>query len=217
MPDESHSPPSDFKLFDAEVLEVTSHPTRAAILNFLSEGPMSPSQMSRRLPDLKLPNVCYHVDCLVEAGVIELVEEPSSPFQAKIYRTLQRQFFDDEEWSAIRPEYRIPIITGILRQISEDVNRSVAEGKFFRQKDDGHLSRAPVELDDEGWSEVVDALNSALYRVLEAHDNSLKRSRESGERDALMPYRTVIMQFPIGREPIANTPQPQTGDSAPRK
>lgn len=185
-------------LIDPKVLKAQSHPVRAAILNILSEGPNNPATMQRRMEGISLNLLCHHVNVLRRVGLIELVDvRMHGGRKEHVYRATKRQYFDLEEWLAIDPKYRQPIISGILKQISEDTGRAVAEGKF-NLLPDSHLSRSPVELDGLGWQETVDALETALESVLEAHARSAERARESGEEK--MAARVVIMQFPIGRE-----------------
>jgi hypothetical protein len=185
-------------LIDERVLKAQSHPIRAHILNILSEGPSSPAKMHRRMDNVSLNLVCHHVKVLKDVGLIELVDiRHHGGRREHIYRALQRQYLTLEEWLAVDPKVRNPITTTILSQISEDTTRSIAEGKFA-ELEDNHLSRSPIELDREGWKEVIDLLETALEGVLEAHARSAERSRESGE--PLMIARVVIMQYLIGRE-----------------
>jgi DNA-binding PadR family transcriptional regulator len=185
-------------LIDERVLKAQSHPIRAHILNILSEGPSSPAKMQRRMENVSLNLVCHHIKVLREIGLIELVNvRHHGGRREHTYRATKRQYFTLEEWLAIDPKFRNPISATNLRHISEDTARSVIEGKFS-QLPDAHLSRSPIELDREGWQEVVTILETALEGVLEAHARSAERSRESGEE--LMPARVMIMQFPIGRE-----------------
>jgi DNA-binding transcriptional ArsR family regulator len=187
-------------LIDPAILKAQSHPLRASILNILSEGPSSPSRMHRRMEDeASLRLISYHCGILARANLIELIEERVVGNRTEhIYRTLQRQHFNIEEWMAIDPLYRDPIITAILKQISEDTGRAVLEGKFSLIPD-SHLSRSPLEVDEKGWAEVLAALDTALGTILEAHAKSAERAQQSGEEK--LPIRVVMMQFPIGREP----------------
>lgn len=186
------------KLIDSRTLKAQSHPIRAHILNILSEGPSSPGRMHRRMENVSLSLVCHHVKILREVGLIELVEIRQNGCRREhVYRATGRQFFDLEEWLAIEPKFRDPITTDVLRQVSEDTGRSAAEGKI-NERPDRHVSRSPVEVDDLGWVEVVDALEIALNAVLEAHARSAeRRANGGGER---ISARVVILQYPIGAE-----------------
>jgi DNA-binding transcriptional ArsR family regulator len=193
-------------LIDSRVLKAQSHPIRAHILNILCDGPNSPGRMQRQMENVSLSLVCHHVKVLREVGLIELIEvKKHGGRKEHIYRAIRdRQFFDLDEWEAIDPKFRDPIVATILQQISEDAGRAAAEGRF-NAIPDRHLSRTPVEVDQEGWKEVVDALEKALTAVFEAHAKSKERAYTSGEE--LLPARVVILQFPIGREDPAE-PEP---------
>lgn len=195
------------KLIDPKLLKAQSHPIRAHILNILSEGPSSPARMQRRMDDVHLNLVCHHIKVLREAELIELIDvRMHGGRKEHIYRATRRQFFDLEEWLAIDERFRQPLVTTIIEQISEDTSRSIAEGKF-NLLPDGHLSRSPLELDVEGWQEVVDALETALESVLEAHARSAERAA-AGEKPKIA-ARVVMMQYPIGPEdPRERDPDP---------
>lgn len=185
-------------LVDPRLLKALAHPTRVHILDILSEGPSSPVRMMRRMENISLNLVSHHVKILRDLGCIELVGTVKRRgAREHVYRARERQFFTAEEWEAIEPKNRQPITSILLRMISEDMGRSLSEGKFDELADN-HLSRSPLELDREGWSEVVATLARALDEVLEAHARSAERSYESGEE--LMVARVAIMQFLIGRE-----------------
>jgi DNA-binding transcriptional ArsR family regulator len=192
-------------LIDSRVLKAQSHPIRAHILNILSEGPNSPGRMQRRMENVSLSLVCHHVKVLREVGLIELIDiKKHGGRKEHIYRATQWQRFELEEWEAMDPKFRDPIVATILQQISEDAGRAAAEGRF-NAIPDRHLSRSPIAVDREGWKEVVDALEDALTAVLEAHGKSKERAYSSGED--LVRARVVIMQFPIGRErPVMDEP-----------
>jgi DNA-binding transcriptional ArsR family regulator len=190
----TQAPPN---LVDQRLLKALAHPTRVHILDILSEGPSSPARMQRRMENVSLNLVSHHVKVLRNLGCIELVKTiPRRGAKEHIYRVKERQFFNAEEWEAIEPKSRQPITSIILRMISEDTGRSLSEGKFD-ELSDNHLSRSPIELDREGWSEVVDVLARALDEVLEADAKSKERVFASGEE--LMAARVVMMQFLIGR------------------
>lgn len=184
-------------LIDKRLLKIISQPTRAQIMNILSEGPSSPSRMHRRIDGVSLNLLCHHIKVLNNAGAIELIDiKEHGGRKEHIYRATRRQFFDLEEWLAMDPDLHDPLSTPILQQISDDIGRAAAEGRI-NELPDRHLSRAPVEVDKEGWSEMVEALKTALYTVLEAHAKSAERAQKSGE--PLTPARVIIIQFPFGR------------------
>ena len=185
-------------LVDPRLLRALAHPTRVHILDILSEGPSSPVRMMRRMENVSLNLVSHHVKVLRDLGCIELIDTVERRgAREHLYRTKERQFFNQEEWEAIDPKQRQPITSILLRMASEDTNRALSEGKFDEMPDN-HLSRSPLKLDAEGWTEVVEILARTLDEVLEADARSAERARLSGE--ALKPARVMMMQFPIGAE-----------------
>lgn len=184
-------------VFDQGLLKAMAHPIRVQILCILSEGPSSPSRIQRRMENVSLNLVSHHVKVLRNLGCVELVDiVRRRGAQEHIYRAKERQLFTVEEWKAVEPKDRPAVTSTILRMISDDLGRSLAEGTFD-ELSDNHLSRSPLELDGEGWAEVVEVLARALDDVLEAHAKSAERAYVSGEE--LTVTRVMMMQFPLGR------------------
>lgn len=185
-------------LIDQRLLKALSHPTRQFILHVLSEGPSSPVRIQRRMDNVSLNLVSHHIKVLRELGCVELVDTVQKRGATEhIYRATSRMMFDSDEWSRLDSKDRVPLTADILRMVSQDTTRSMVEGKMD-ERTDNHISRSPIELDEEGWSEVVDTLQRALGEVLEAHARSAQRAQGSDE--TLMAARVVMMQFPIGRD-----------------
>jgi len=188
-------PPS---LIDPRLMKALVHPTRIHIMDILSEGENSPSGIQKRIGDVSLDLVSKHIKILRDLGVVELCDEvrQSGKFTEHIYRAADWQFLSDDEWKTVDPDDRPAATTTILRVISEDVGRAYFENKFD-ERVDNHLSRSPLKLDEEGWEEVVDALEAALKSVLQAHDRSQERA---GGAENLTDTTVVVMQFPLDRK-----------------
>jgi hypothetical protein len=172
----------------------------------LGEGPSSPVRLMRRMENISLNLVSHHIKVLKELGCVELVETVQKRGATEhIYRATQRHMFSAEEWESVDERSRPPITANVLRLISEDTGRAFAEGKMDARPDN-HLSRTALELDDEGWSEVVDILRRTLDEILETNVKSAERVQDSEEE--LTPTRVMILQFPIGvdgsRRPSSN-------------
>ena len=185
-------------LIDQRLLKAMAHPTRQFILHVLSEGPSSPVRIQRRMDnDISLNLVSHHIKVLRELGCVELIDTVQRRGATEhIYRATARTMFTAEEWEQLDAKDRFPMTADILRMISEDTARSMIEGKI-EERTDNHISRSPIELDEEGWSEVVESLKRTLEEVLDAHARSAERSQQSGE--PLMNARVVIMQYLVGR------------------
>lgn len=185
-------------LVDGRLTKALAHPTRVHILSILNEGPNSPSKIAKRLDGVSLNLTSHHIKVLRELGCVELVRKVIHGGRVEhIYRATKRQFFNAEEWEQVEPNSRPPITVSILQLVSEDLGRSLASGKFD-ELPDNHLSRSPLDVDQEGWREIVEILGRALDEVLEVNARSAERARLSGED--LMKARVVMMQFLLGPE-----------------
>jgi DNA-binding transcriptional ArsR family regulator len=170
------------------------HPIRIDILSILREGPSSAARIARRLENVSLNLVAHHMKVLKELGCIELVETVSKRgAREHLYRTVGPPILDAEEWSELTPKLRQSITVAILRMISNDLARSLGEGRFD-EIPDSHLSRTPLKLDGEGWSEVTEVLARTLEDVLEVGARSSRRIKASDE--APIAAMVAIMQFP---------------------
>jgi DNA-binding transcriptional ArsR family regulator len=184
-------------LVDPRLLKALAHPTRQLILDILNRESSSPIRITRKLEDVSLNLVSHHVKVLKDLGCVELIDTAQRRGATEhIYRATELAIFDDDQWSQVEAKARFPITANLLRLISMDTNRALAEGRM-EERLDNHLSRSALELDDEGWSEVVAVLERALEEVHEAQAKSVERAQRSGE--ALVSTRVMIMQFLLGR------------------
>lgn len=184
-------------LVDQRLLKALAHPTRQLILDLLVEGPSSPVRMMRRMDGVSLNLVSHHIKVLKELGCVELVETVKKRGATEhIYRVTKRHMFTADEWEALAPQDRPPLTANVLRLISEDTGRAFAEGKMD-ERTDNHLSRSTLDLDEDGWREVVEILARALGEIQDANASSAERASATGE--SLHAARVMIMQFPIGR------------------
>lgn len=149
-------------------------------------------------PHTNVRAVSHHMKMLERLGCVYLADKiQRGPALEHIYRATERQFFNAEEWEAIEPTGRQPITATILRMIAEDTAKALSTGRFD-ERPDNHLSRSPLEVDDEGWAELVAILARTLDEVLAVHDKSVDRVAKGG--GALTAARVVMMQFLIDRE-----------------
>lgn len=181
-------------LVDPRLAKALEHPIRTDILTILRDGPSSPARIGRQLEDVSLNLIAHHMKVLEELGCIELAETVSRRGAIEhVYRGVGPFVVSDEEWARATPKARQPITAQILRRISDDLARSI-EGGRFEELDDNHLSRTPLNLDRQGWSETCAILMRALEEVMEVGHESRKRLEEGGEEP--LKATVAILQFP---------------------
>jgi len=173
---------------DERVVKALGHPLRQRILHVLNEGVASPNEIAKRL-DEPLGNVSYHVKILRDNDLIELVEtQPVRGAIAHFYRAAARPFFDDAHWRRLPASTRRTLFGQTLEQIGEHLADAAADTGFDRIET--HVSWTPLQLDEQGWSDVAGLLAGVLERVAEIEAASLVRLADSS--NGMEPVRSEL-------------------------
>jgi DNA-binding transcriptional ArsR family regulator len=178
---------------DSRLAKALAHPLRVQLLAALNEGVASPNELAKRL-DEPLTNVSYHVRMLHDLGCIELVEtEPRRGALEHYYRAVVRPFFADRDWKKLPRNARGSISDAVLQLVWEDTSTALKEG-LFDQRDDRHLSRSVLAIDEQGWDDLQDLLAETLDRAMGIQAESASRaSKEGGETFSV---NVVMMSHP---------------------
>jgi hypothetical protein len=185
-------------LIDPQVVKAYEHPIRIDILCRLQEEPSSPTRISRQMPNVSLNLVAHHMKVLQQLGCIELIETVEKRGATEhIYRAIDPRVISDRAWEQLPAEARHPMAANLLRLLSADLARALAAGTFDGGPET-HLSRTPMRLDKEGWSEVARVLERALEEVIEIGERTAARIDESDESDEeAIGARVAILQFAV--------------------
>jgi DNA-binding transcriptional ArsR family regulator len=172
-----------------------SHPTRIHTMVVLVERRASPREIAAEIGE-PLNNVTYHVNQLLKLGCIELVETSRAGGGRVVehfYRATQHAYFDNDSWDALDSKSKIGVINTIMRMISDDVAKAMRGGSFW-SRDDLHVSRSPMSLDEEGWAEVAELLNQTTKEMIEIEGRVAERCAD-GEEPSIH-TKVEILQFP---------------------
>jgi DNA-binding transcriptional ArsR family regulator len=160
-----------------QLAKALAHPLRVRILTSLHKGVSSPNQLAQEL-DEPLGNVSYHVKTLLEFDCVELVKtEPRRGAVEHFYRATERAFFSDSDWEKIPASARRGITGSVLESIGQDATESLMAGTIDA-RNDSHLSRTPLVLDEKGWTELNSILENALNRAVEIQGEAASRLAE---------------------------------------
>jgi DNA-binding transcriptional ArsR family regulator len=136
-----------------------AHPLRDRLLFEYQGEAISPSDVARRTGE-RLNLVSYHTGVLAKAGWLELVcTERRRGGTARLYRATSAAFIEADAWTGVPPPLRRALVRGVLAMTADESRRAVLEGGFDAAY--AHVSRWPVDLDEQGVAEV-----GALLRVL---------------------------------------------------
>lgn len=164
------------------LVKALNHPVRVKALTILTERTASPKEISE-LIEMPLSNVSYHVRVLDELGLVEIREEESVRGSvAHFYKAVERPLIDNADWEKLNPAVRGAFSGYVIETLMSDAAGSLAAGVFDRRQD-RHLSRTPLLLDEKGWRRVSSIQARALEKILEeqaAASTRLSSSKENG-------------------------------------
>jgi len=177
------------------VAKAFAHPLRVQILIILNERVASPNLLSQEL-DQSLNLVAYHVRVLEKYDCIELVDTKQRRGATEhFYRATRRQFLNDSELARLPESLRPGLAGALLKSVFDDIGEASKSGALD-EVDDLHLSRTPMVVDKQGWSEVSDLLGSTLDRVLKIQAESSKRIAASDEPGILSKVHLLHLKSP---------------------
>jgi len=174
---------------DERLAKALSHPLRQRILQRLNEGGVkSPNELSRDLGD-PLGNVSYHVRILRELDCVELVRtEQRRGALEHYYRATAQPWLDDKQWARLPAAFRRKTLGRTLSEILEAASDASQAGGFDHPE--VAVNRLSLELDEQGWSDVVKLINDTLEAVGRVQVESQKRQGKPGTEGD--PVRTEL-------------------------
>jgi predicted transcriptional regulator len=161
---------------DSRIAKAYAHPLRIHILGLLDDRIASPSEIAGEL-NAPLTHVSYHVRQLAGLGLIKLVK--TTPRRGAVehhYTAKIRPKITDETWSQVPEVVKKNVVAGWVQQMGAHVADAVANGGF--ERDNAHMSRIPVELDQKGWDAVAKELEKTMDRVYKIADEAKARIKK---------------------------------------
>jgi DNA-binding transcriptional ArsR family regulator len=190
-------------LNDPSLVRALAHPLRGRILGVLQERRASPSELSEEL-GAPIGNVAYHVRTLLNLKLIKLVKK--TPRRGAIehhYEAVSMAHITDSAWSRSPAVVKNAMVSSALEEVARSVSDGAATGGFDREE--AHLTRTRLTLDERGWQQLSQELLKVLDKVDKIQAQSaqrLKKANHDGERDATL----VMMLFEALSAPNAPPP-----------
>jgi len=92
-----------------------------------------------------------------------------------------RPFFADREWKRLPRNARGSISDAVLQLVWEDAAEAIKSG-IFDERENRHLSRTVLAMDDEGWDELNELLVELIDRAMQIQaDSAARASKDDGE------------------------------------
>jgi DNA-binding transcriptional ArsR family regulator len=182
------------ELISPQLAAAMSHPTRVRAMTILNERTASPRQIATEI-DEPLNNVTYHVNQLRDLGCIKLVRTESTRggrVLERFYEAAQRSYFDEEAWEVLGERERLDIVGAILKIVANDFAVSMASGAFASEEGP-HISRSALQVDAEGWQEIIELNERNNREIFEIEGRVGERTAEGA--DPAINARVAILQF----------------------
>jgi DNA-binding transcriptional ArsR family regulator len=162
------------------LVKALNHPVRVKALTILTERTASPKEIAAEI-ETPLSNVSYHVRVLDELGLVEIREEESVRGSvAHFYRAVERPLIHNPDWEKLSPRVRSAFSSYVIETLMSDAANSLEAG-LFDQREDRHLTRTPLLLDDRGWRKVTAIQIKALDGILKEQTAAASRLGSSGK------------------------------------
>ena len=178
-------------LVDHALVEAMSHPTRMHALIALNKGKASASDIAEEI-DRPIRHVEYHLGKLLGVGAIEEAGERIGRKKRKrtTYRAVIRPWIHTAEWAEVDPDAQAGPTAAIFGNMNQDLAKAILGGTINDRGN--HISRTPLLLDPESFTEVVELLDGTLERLLEIGETAARKLDAGGE---VVPAKVHMIQM----------------------
>lgn len=179
-----------------------NHPLRVQLLTILTIREASPSEIAKELEE-ELGVVNYHARRLEKLGMVEIVRErPVRGSTEHFYKATARPWWTTEQWSRVDPKLKAITTACGLDGLMADVAAAVNSGTFDG-RNERHLSRTPMVLDEQGWMKVSAILDETLDAILQQSAQATERMADSGETPIPVTVGLLSFEMPAkGHSPV---------------
>jgi DNA-binding transcriptional ArsR family regulator len=166
--------PAREKAFGLTFLEAVKHPMRSRIMALLAHDWARAAELAAEL-GAPARTVRHHLRFLRERDLVSVRKaRPRRNFYEYSFSDNTHGYVGDDLYGSFSPAERRALINHYLRVLSLGVTRFAAAGTTY----DDHFPltvRVRVDVDEQGWQELIEILSSALEQITRV-------KREAGER-----------------------------------
>jgi DNA-binding transcriptional ArsR family regulator len=141
-----------------------THPVRGRILHELARQPLSPVQLSGAC-SIPVETIWKHCRRLEEFGCIECLKRRSAVSDHNVFALLPHSLFDASTYGAFPPSIRLDVDCLTVSSYVERIADSILAGTI-KDRLDSHLTWTGLHLDEQGWTELVPAVDAVFRFIL---------------------------------------------------
>jgi DNA-binding transcriptional ArsR family regulator len=144
----------------------------------LNERSAGVAEIAERL-DLSQSVAAEHLDKMLAEGLVEITGEVLNRGKVEPrYRAAVPVIWSDEELADLSLAERRRLLTWVTQTVNGDVDEALTSGTFVA-RDDAHASRTILQVDEQGWEELVRIHAEALDAVFDIKAASAERLAEA--------------------------------------
>jgi len=110
-----------------------------------------------------------------------------------------RVLLPDDAWKVLPPATKEEVYSGVLETIYGEIEAAI-EAKTFAARDDFHLSRVPLVLDEEAWQHLTTLLEEMLDRIMDLQVTTASRLAQDGGGKEKFAATVAILGFESPRK-----------------
>jgi hypothetical protein len=150
---------------DQRVIRILRHPLRVQILQILEGQDASPTRLSKFTKE-PLSKILYHVKVLLKEDCIELNRtEPRRGTAEHFYRLKpQAPIGVIRNWGEVPASLQGQLVTAALESFTTRAISALKKGTF-QERNGSVLNWRPMRVDEDGWNEILLALQDADDRL----------------------------------------------------
>jgi DNA-binding MarR family transcriptional regulator len=147
--------------------------------------------------------VGYHFQTLEKNGYLRVARKEKARGFIRHYYVADRQaVITDKEFEQMSPAERGKMSNAVLLDILDRAGQAMRAGTLDA-RDDSHLSWSPMELDEQGWKELVGVSTQVLQRSFEIQAAASARLRKTGGKPIHTTFTLAAFESPEPEPPKA--------------
>jgi hypothetical protein len=186
-------------LLDKRITEALNHPVRVQWLVEAGKAPLSPVQFHRlhgKGERSELSKIAYHARVLLKLGFLEIVDtKPRRGGTEHFYGPKRPALFDEDGWSALPTSIRDGFNGAIYSTLCEQIAEAIETGTM-EMRPDRHFTWTQIELDDEGWTNMLDRLQVVFDSIQEEQQAARRRLAANGDAPIQMTIALAGFESP---------------------
>jgi DNA-binding transcriptional ArsR family regulator len=163
-----------------------SSPLRIRILAELNNRAMSPTEFFNQCngEGHSVSTIAKHFRKLVGYGFLEVVETKTGDSRRgaveSFYKATRHTVFDEASWPMVPDSMKGTITFEAFRAFCERVTKALEAGTIDA-REDRHFSWTGFLLDQEGWDELIQRVDTLFHEAFAISDKADRRMKQSGE------------------------------------